>query len=63
MICECIDGDTILDLFMGSGRTGIAAVQAGFNFIGIEINPDYFEIAKARIEAAQQEMIQAEMAL
>jgi DNA modification methylase len=52
-------GATILDPFMGSGTTGVACVQTGRNFIGIEIDPGYFEIAKQRIETAQNEMIQA----
>lgn len=41
---------TILEPFMGSGSTGIGAVKEGFNFIGIEREEEYFEIAKARIE-------------
>jgi DNA modification methylase len=41
---------TILDPFMGSGTTGIAARQLGRKFIGIEIEPKYFEIAKRRIQ-------------
>ena len=57
------EGDTILDPFMGSGTTGVACVQTGRNFIGIEIDPDYFEIAKTRIEKTQNEMIQAELTL
>jgi len=44
-------GDTILDPFMGSGTTGIAAKRTGRDFIGIELSPEYFEIAKARIHA------------
>ena len=47
------EGDTILDPFMGSGTTGVACVQTGRNFIGIEIEPKYFEIAEARIAEAQ----------
>jgi DNA modification methylase len=46
-------GATVLDPFMGSGTTGVACVQTGRNFIGIEIDPAYFEIAKKRISAAQ----------
>jgi site-specific DNA-methyltransferase (adenine-specific) len=46
-------GDTILDPFMGSGTTGVACVQTGRNFIGIEIDPGYFEIAERRIAEAQ----------
>lgn len=40
---------TVLDPFMGSGTTGISAKQEGFDFIGIEIDKEYFEIAEARI--------------
>jgi DNA modification methylase len=47
----------ILDPFMGSGTTGVAAVQLGRKFIGIEIDPGYFEIAKKRIEDAQRQML------
>jgi len=39
-----------LDPFMGSGSTGKACKKEGFDFIGIELDPEYFEIAKARIE-------------
>jgi len=48
-------GATILDPFMGSGTTGVACVKAGRNFIGIEIDPDYFEIAERRIAEAQMQ--------
>ena len=40
----------VLDPFLGSGSTGIAAKSLGYSFIGIEQNKEYFEIAKARIE-------------
>ena len=49
-------GDTILDPFMGSGTTGVACVQTGRNFIGIEIEPKYYEIAENRIAEAQLQM-------
>lgn len=39
----------VLDPFMGSGSTGVAAAKEGFEFVGIEREPPYFEIAKARI--------------
>ena len=42
-------GGTVLDPFMGSGTTGIAASREGFHFIGVELNPEYVEIAKRRI--------------
>ena len=40
----------VLDPFMGSGTTGVAAVRLGRRFIGVEIDPEYFEIAKRRIQ-------------
>ena len=43
-------GGTVLDPFMGSGSTGCAAAQEGFDFIGIEMDENYVEVAKARIE-------------
>lgn len=45
-------GNTILDPFMGSGTTGVAAIQLGRKFIGIEREPKYFDIACRRIEQA-----------
>ena len=47
-----IDGRTILDPFMGSGSTGVAAVKLRRGFIGIEIEERYFDIAVRRIQAA-----------
>ena len=44
---------TILDPFMGSGTTGVACMNLGRKFIGIEIEEKYFEIACERIRAAQ----------
>ena len=43
-------GDTVFDPFMGSGTTGVACVQTGRHFIGIEKDPIYFDIATRRIE-------------
>ena len=48
-------GDVVLDPFMGSGTTGVAAVRAARQFIGIEIEPRYFDIACRRIEDAQRQ--------
>lgn len=45
--------ELILDPFMGSGTTGVAAIQMGRKFIGIEREPKYFDIACKRIEQAQ----------
>jgi DNA modification methylase len=44
--------EVILDPFMGSGTTGVAAVKLGRKFIGIEIEPKYFDVARKRIQAA-----------
>lgn len=46
------NASTILDPFMGSGTTGVAAVKLGRKFIGIEVEPKYFDIACRRIQAA-----------
>lgn len=43
---------TILDPFCGSGTTGVACVKSGRNFIGIELNAEYVDIARARIANA-----------
>jgi len=56
-LCRLITppGGVVLDPFMGSGSTGIAAVREGFRFVGVEQSPEYFEIACARIAAAVDE--------
>lgn len=48
------EGETVLDFTMGSGTTGVAAKKLGRDFIGIEIDPEYFEIAKKRIDETPQ---------
>ena len=48
-------GGTVLDPFTGSGSTGIACKLEGFNFIGCERDPEYIDIARARIDAWQPE--------
>lgn len=47
-----LEGETILDPFMGSGTTGVACANLGRKFIGIEIEPKYFDIACERIRLA-----------
>jgi site-specific DNA-methyltransferase (adenine-specific) len=47
------EGCTVLDPFMGSGTTGVACVNTGRNFIGVEIDKGYYEIAQRRIAEAQ----------
>jgi site-specific DNA-methyltransferase (adenine-specific) len=46
------EGETVLDNCMGSGTTGVACMNTHRNFIGIEMDPQYYEIAKERIESA-----------
>ena len=46
---------TVLDPFMGSGTTGVAAMEMGLQFVGIERDPDYFATACRRIEDAQRQ--------
>lgn len=47
------EGDTVLDNCMGSGTTGVACINTGRKFIGIELDQGYFDIAKQRIENAR----------
>jgi len=53
----CPAGAKVLDPFLGSGTTGVACVEMGFDFVGVEINPAYHAIAQRRIEAAQSQGI------
>lgn len=55
-LCRLItpEGGIVLDPFMGSGSTGIAARLEGFKFLGMEMDKDYYKIAEARIEAYEQ---------
>ena len=54
-LVKCVTpGGLILDPFMGSASTGVAALQLGYRFIGIEKEPKYFEIAVKRIREAER---------
>ena len=55
-------GHTILDPFMGSGTTGVACMRTGRNFIGIEIDPDYYAIAVERIRKETEGLLFTEPA-
>ena len=46
-------GGLVLDPFTGSGSTGVAAIREGFKFCGVEANPDYLDIIRARLQAAR----------
>ena len=50
------ENETVLDFTMGSGTTGVACVNTNRKFIGIEMDDKYFEIAKKRINDAQEQM-------
>lgn len=50
--------DTILDPFLGSGTTGVAAVQLGHDFVGVELHGDYLVLAERRIAAARPDFNQ-----
>ena len=51
------EGDTVLDPFMGSGTTGVAAQRLGRNFIGIELDTEYYDISNERIAAERQKLL------
>lgn len=54
LVSKCTrQNETVFDPFMGSGSTGVACVNTGRKFIGMELDPGYFEVAKQRIEEAQ----------
>ena len=55
------EGETVLDNCMGSGTTGVACINTNRNFIGIELDDKYFEIAKQRISEAQNKPEQITM--
>ena len=54
-LIDWVDSDNIYDPFMGSGTSGVVAVNLGKKFIGVEINPKYFDIACSRIEKAYEQ--------
>ena len=56
ILAGCPEGGTVLDPFTGSGTTGVVAKKLGRNFVGVEINPEYHEMATRRIEQAKPPM-------
>lgn len=64
LVSTYTNGDeTVLDICTGSGTTGVACVQAGRRFIGIEIDPGYADIARARIAKAAEQARQLELGI
>ncbi|GAH62591.1 unnamed protein product, partial [marine sediment metagenome] len=55
------EGNIILDPFLGSGTTAVTCIETDRNFIGIEINPEYCEIAEKRIKLAYEKKRQVEI--
>ncbi len=53
------DGDTVLDPFMGSGTTAVAAVRSGRKFVGYEVNPEYISLCRRRIESLGAQSLSA----
>lgn len=56
ILAGCPIGGIVLDPFFGAGTTGLVAIQNDRNYIGIELNPEYIEIAKRRLEFVQPVM-------
>lgn len=56
VLAGCPVGGVVLDPFFGSGTTGEVAVQNGRDYIGIELNPDYIDISKKRLECVQMKL-------
>lgn len=56
VVAICPEGGTVLDPFMGSGTTGVACLQTGRKFIGVEIDPAYFAVARGRVEEAARQV-------
>lgn len=53
ILAGCPEGGVVLDPFNGAGTTGLVSVQNGRNYIGIELNAEYLEMARLRIDAAE----------
>ena len=56
ILAGCPEGGVVLDPFMGTGTTAVVAKKLGRNYIGIELNPEYRDIANARIAALGEEL-------
>ena len=62
ILAGCPEGGTVLDPFAGSGTTGVVAKRLRRHFVGVEINPDYWQMATDRIAATAAEFQQLEIA-
>ena len=57
LLAICPPSGIVLDAFMGSGSTGVAAVKTGRSFIGMELSDQYFDTATKRIQEAEDELL------
>lgn len=62
ILAGCPEGGTVLDPFAGSGTTGAVCKRLGRNFVGVEINPEYEQMARERIAAAPAFAVQLSLA-
>jgi site-specific DNA-methyltransferase (adenine-specific) len=58
---SCEDGTVVLDCYLGSGSTAVAALRTNRNFIGFEIEPEYVRIANQRIEHVRDELVERKL--
>ena len=61
ILAGCPEGGVVLDPFAGSGTTGVVAKRLRRNFVGVEINPDYWQMATDRIGSTVAEFQQLEI--
>ncbi len=54
IVCTLPEESVVFDPFMGSGTTAVACIELGYDFIGCEIDGDYYEVAKERINAERR---------
>lgn len=59
ILAGCPEGGTVLDPFFGAGTTGLVAIQHGREFIGVEINPKYADMAEERLRRAPRKQLEA----
>lgn len=59
VLAGCREGGTVLDPFMGSGTTAVVAVKYNRDYIGIDINPDYAEMARKRVADTEEALLLA----
>ncbi|MCK9592734.1 MAG: site-specific DNA-methyltransferase [Methanoregula sp.] len=56
VLAGCPAGGTVMDPFNGAGTTGVVCIKHGRNYIGIELNPEYVEMSRKRLDDAQQQI-------